>query len=56
MVLFILFQYNLNNKRMESVVRKIVETNKIPEVMNIKNPESLKQFLNIPEVLCYNQI
>lgn len=41
---------------MESVVRKIVETNKIPEVMNIKNPESLKHFVNIPEVMCYNQI
>lgn len=47
--------YNLNNKRMESVVRTIVETNKIPEVMNIKNPESLKHFLNIPEIVSYNQ-
>ncbi|XP_055934403.1 acetoacetyl-CoA synthetase-like [Argiope bruennichi] len=42
--------YNLNNKRMESVVRKIVATNKIPEVANIKNPESLKHFFNIPEL------
>lgn len=48
--------YNLNNKRMESVIRKIVETNKIPEVMSIKNPESLKHFLNIPEVMNYYHI
>lgn len=47
--------YNLNNKRMESLIRKIVETNKIPEVMNIRNPDSLKYFLNIPEIVNYNK-
>ncbi|KFM66893.1 Acetoacetyl-CoA synthetase, partial [Stegodyphus mimosarum] len=45
--------YNLNNKRMESVVRKIVATNQIPQVNNIRNPESLKYFCNIPELLSY---
>ncbi|GIY67535.1 acetoacetyl-CoA synthetase, partial [Caerostris darwini] len=43
--------YNLNNKRMESVVRKIVATNEVPEVANIKNPESLHYFVNIPELV-----
>ncbi|KFM70538.1 Acetoacetyl-CoA synthetase, partial [Stegodyphus mimosarum] len=45
--------YNLNNKRMESVVRKILATNKIPEVNNIKNPECLKYYVNIPELVNY---
>ncbi|GIX96390.1 acetoacetyl-CoA synthetase [Caerostris extrusa] len=44
-------RYNLNNKRMESVVRKIVATNEVPEVANIKNPESLHYFVNIPELV-----
>lgn len=47
--------YNLNNKRMETLIRKIIESNKIPEVMNIRNPESLKHFVNIPEITSYNQ-
>ncbi|GFT72154.1 acetoacetyl-CoA synthetase [Nephila pilipes] len=42
--------YNLNNKRMESVVRKIIANNTIPEVNNIKNPESLQYFCNRPEL------
>ncbi|CAL1286776.1 unnamed protein product [Larinioides sclopetarius] len=42
--------YNLNGKRMESVVKKIVNTNVIPEVNNIRNPECLKQFWNIPQL------
>ncbi|CAL1286765.1 unnamed protein product [Larinioides sclopetarius] len=42
--------YNLNGKRMESVVRKIVNTNAIPEVNNIRNPECLPQFCNIPQL------
>ncbi|GIY39596.1 acetoacetyl-CoA synthetase [Caerostris darwini] len=45
--------YNLNNKKMESLVRKIVATNKIPDVMNIKNPDCLKHFCNIPELINY---
>ncbi|XP_071037919.1 acetoacetyl-CoA synthetase-like [Parasteatoda tepidariorum] len=48
--------YNLNNKRMENVVRKIVATNQIPEVSNIKNPESLKYFCNIPQLMNYGKI
>ncbi|GFY60117.1 acetoacetyl-CoA synthetase [Trichonephila inaurata madagascariensis] len=47
--------YNMNNKRMESVIRKIVETNKIPEVNNIKNPNCLRYFCDIPEILAYNK-
>ncbi|PRD35318.1 UNVERIFIED_CONTAM: Acetoacetyl-CoA synthetase [Trichonephila clavipes] len=42
--------YNLNGKRMESVVKKIVNTNQIPEVNNIRNPECLKQYYNIPQL------
>ncbi|KFM80141.1 Acetoacetyl-CoA synthetase, partial [Stegodyphus mimosarum] len=45
--------YNLNNKRMERIVREIVATNRIPEVNNIKNPECLKYFCDIPELLNY---
>ncbi|GIY39599.1 acetoacetyl-CoA synthetase [Caerostris darwini] len=47
--------YNLNHKRMESTVKKILATNTIPEVSNIKNRESLQYYLNIPEVLSYNE-
>ncbi|XP_071038561.1 acetoacetyl-CoA synthetase-like isoform X1 [Parasteatoda tepidariorum] len=43
--------YNLNNKRMESVIRKIAATNEIPKVNNIRNPDSLKHFCNIPEII-----
>ncbi|GFT78388.1 acetoacetyl-CoA synthetase, partial [Nephila pilipes] len=42
--------YNLNNKRMESIVRKIVATNSIPQVSNIKNPDSLRCFIDRPEL------
>ncbi|GFY60119.1 acetoacetyl-CoA synthetase [Trichonephila inaurata madagascariensis] len=42
--------YNLNGKRMESVVKKIVNTNQLPEVNNIRNPECLKQYYNIPQL------
>ncbi|KAF8781718.1 Acetoacetyl-CoA synthetase like protein [Argiope bruennichi] len=42
--------YNLNGKRMESVVKKIVNTNVIPEVSNIRNPECLRQYWNIPQL------
>ncbi|GFX60407.1 acetoacetyl-CoA synthetase [Trichonephila clavipes] len=42
--------YNLNNKKMESIVRKIVATNTIPQVNNIKNPESLGCFVGHPEL------
>ncbi|XP_054720351.1 acetoacetyl-CoA synthetase-like, partial [Uloborus diversus] len=47
--------YNLNNKRMESVVRQIVATNQVPEVMNIKNPECLIHYCDIPELVNYNK-
>ncbi|XP_035232844.1 acetoacetyl-CoA synthetase-like [Stegodyphus dumicola] len=46
--------YNVNNKRLEGVVRKIVATNQIPQVNNITNPECLKYFCDIPELLSYN--
>ncbi|XP_042895655.1 acetoacetyl-CoA synthetase-like isoform X4 [Parasteatoda tepidariorum] len=42
--------YNLNGKRMESIVKKIVNTNIIPEVSNVRNPECLKEYWNIPEL------
>ncbi|CAL1286775.1 unnamed protein product [Larinioides sclopetarius] len=42
--------YNLNGKRMESVVKKIVNTNVLSEVNNIRNPECLQQFWNIPQL------
>ncbi|XP_055940755.1 acetoacetyl-CoA synthetase-like isoform X2 [Argiope bruennichi] len=45
--------YNLNGKRMESTVKKIIHTNKIPEVNNIRNPESLQSFCNRPEVISF---
>ncbi|XP_055933995.1 acetoacetyl-CoA synthetase-like isoform X2 [Argiope bruennichi] len=44
---------NLNSKRLESVVRKIVATNAVPEVANIKNPKCLQYFCNIPEVVAF---
>ncbi|GFV45334.1 acetoacetyl-CoA synthetase [Trichonephila clavipes] len=47
--------YNVNNKRMESIVRAIVETNRIPVTGNIKNPDCLKYFCNLPEIVSYNQ-
>ncbi|GFQ74013.1 acetoacetyl-CoA synthetase [Trichonephila clavata] len=43
--------HNVNNKRMESIVRAIVETNQIPIPWNIKNPECLKYYCNLPEIL-----
>ncbi|GFY51698.1 acetoacetyl-CoA synthetase [Trichonephila inaurata madagascariensis] len=46
--------YNLNGKRMESTVKKIVATNQIPEVNNIRNVECLKYFCNRPEVMNYD--
>ncbi|CAL1272056.1 unnamed protein product [Larinioides sclopetarius] len=48
--------YNVNNKRMESIVRKIVQTNQIPNVSNIKNPQCLKYFCNRPEIAVGDQI
>ncbi|GIX75342.1 acetoacetyl-CoA synthetase [Caerostris extrusa] len=47
--------YNLNNKKMESIVRKIIAINQVPEVNNIKNPECLPYYCNIPEVVAYNK-
>ncbi|GFR06245.1 acetoacetyl-CoA synthetase [Trichonephila clavata] len=47
--------YNVNNKRMESIVRAIVETNRIPVTGNIKNPECLKYYCNVPEIANYNR-
>ncbi|KAG8195202.1 hypothetical protein JTE90_027945 [Oedothorax gibbosus] len=46
--------YNLTNKRLESVVRKIVATNTVPEVNNIKNPDSLRHYLDIPQLMNYD--
>ncbi|GFY56162.1 acetoacetyl-CoA synthetase, partial [Trichonephila inaurata madagascariensis] len=45
--------YNVNNKRMESTVRDIVETNRIPITRNIRNPECLKYYCNLPEIVNY---
>ncbi|KFM80143.1 Acetoacetyl-CoA synthetase, partial [Stegodyphus mimosarum] len=47
--------YNLNNKRMERVVRQIVATNEVPQVNNIKNPDCLKFFCDIPELVKYDK-
>ncbi|GFU50096.1 acetoacetyl-CoA synthetase [Trichonephila clavipes] len=47
--------YNVNNKRMESIVRTIIETNQIPIPGNIKNPECLKYYCNVPEIVNYNR-
>ncbi|GFY75890.1 acetoacetyl-CoA synthetase [Trichonephila inaurata madagascariensis] len=47
--------YNVNNKRMESTVRDIVETNRIPITGNVKNPECLKYYCNLPEIVNYNR-
>ncbi|GFY60118.1 acetoacetyl-CoA synthetase [Trichonephila inaurata madagascariensis] len=46
--------YNINRKRMESVVKKIVNTNCIPVTMNIVNPDCLQHFCNIPEIVDYD--
>ncbi|GFT14731.1 acetoacetyl-CoA synthetase [Nephila pilipes] len=48
--------YNLNNKKMESIVRKIVATNQVPDVNNIKNPECLQYYCDIPEILAYDKL
>ncbi|KAG8195200.1 hypothetical protein JTE90_027943 [Oedothorax gibbosus] len=42
--------YNLNGKRMESVVKKIINTNTLPEVNNIRNPDCLREYYNIPQL------
>ncbi|XP_054719785.1 acetoacetyl-CoA synthetase-like [Uloborus diversus] len=42
--------YNLNGKRMESLVKKIIHTNQIPEVSNVRNPECLSEYCNIPQL------
>ncbi|GFR20327.1 acetoacetyl-CoA synthetase [Trichonephila clavata] len=47
--------YNVNNKRMESIVREIVKTNRIPIRGNLQNPECLNYYCNLPEILNYNQ-
>ncbi|GFS28658.1 acetoacetyl-CoA synthetase, partial [Nephila pilipes] len=47
--------YNANNKRMESTIRHIVETNQIPSAGNIKNPECLKYYCDIPDIINYNR-
>ncbi|CAL1272076.1 unnamed protein product [Larinioides sclopetarius] len=47
--------YNLNGKRMESTVKKIIHTNEIPEVNNIRNPDSLQSFCNRPEIVSFMQ-
>ncbi|XP_035221381.1 acetoacetyl-CoA synthetase-like [Stegodyphus dumicola] len=45
--------YNLNGKKMERLLKRIIHTNEIPETPNIKNPECLKAYLNIPELQDY---
>ncbi|KAG8198897.1 hypothetical protein JTE90_015109 [Oedothorax gibbosus] len=45
--------YNLNNKKMESIVRKIISTNKVPEANNIRNPQCLKHYCDIPQIVNY---
>ncbi|GFS98199.1 acetoacetyl-CoA synthetase [Nephila pilipes] len=46
--------YNINHKRLESVVKKIVNTNTIPVTMNIENPDCLQYYCNISEVINYD--
>ncbi|XP_055933306.1 acetoacetyl-CoA synthetase-like isoform X1 [Argiope bruennichi] len=45
--------YNLNGKKMERLLKTIIQTNEIPETNNIKNPECLKAYVNIPELQGY---
>ncbi|KAG8195207.1 hypothetical protein JTE90_027950 [Oedothorax gibbosus] len=45
--------YNLNGKKMERLLKAIVATNEIPETSNIKNPECLEAYCNIPELQGY---
>ncbi|GIY45671.1 acetoacetyl-CoA synthetase [Caerostris extrusa] len=45
--------YNFNNKKVESIVTQIIETNEVPKINNIKNPECLDYYCNIPEILSY---
>ncbi|GFY44876.1 acetoacetyl-CoA synthetase, partial [Trichonephila inaurata madagascariensis] len=47
--------HNVNNKRMESIVRTIIATNQIPITGNIKNPECLKYYCNVPEIVNYHR-
>ncbi|CAL1298496.1 unnamed protein product [Larinioides sclopetarius] len=47
--------YNMSNKKMEILVKKIIATNRVPPVGNIKNPECLQYYCNNPEVLSYNE-
>jgi len=45
--------YNLNGKKMERVLKIMINTNEIPDTANVKNPECLQAFLNIPELQGY---
>ncbi|CAL1286789.1 unnamed protein product [Larinioides sclopetarius] len=45
--------YNLNGKKMERLLKAIIQTNEIPETNNIKNPECLKSYVSIPELQGY---
>ncbi|XP_071038475.1 acetoacetyl-CoA synthetase isoform X2 [Parasteatoda tepidariorum] len=47
--------YNVNGKKMESIVKKIISTNIIPDISNIRNPECLPQYCDIPEILSYSE-
>lgn len=45
--------YNINGKRMESTIKKIVNTNEIPEVNNMRNFECLRDFCDRPEITSF---
>ncbi|XP_055934413.1 acetoacetyl-CoA synthetase-like isoform X1 [Argiope bruennichi] len=47
--------YNHNGKKMESLVKKIVKTNTVPEIKSITNPDCLQFFCNIPELIKFNK-
>lgn len=49
----LIFQYNLNGKKLERVLKIMINTNEIPDTSNVKNPECLSAFLNIPELQGY---
>lgn len=40
--------YNLNGKKMESLVKTIINSNTIPSVNNVRNPECLTEYCNVP--------
>lgn len=42
--------YNLNGKKLERLLKILINTNEIPDTANVKNPECLSAYLDIPEL------